>query len=160
MTLRAIPGAVVDPATKDRTNENWGRASANLLAQASTLDMSRPPWRHDRLPDGRPGASTVKPPRNCPPCTGKSNCWKERRILILTSNTNMSQGSIQGKIRLGTPGLNHNKDETRPSGKNYRKILSFKILSIDFLCFLFLKNMPGNTTGRLLVMILLHYGED
>ena len=28
-------------------------ASVNLLAQASTLDMSRPPWRHDRLPDGR-----------------------------------------------------------------------------------------------------------
>ena len=42
------------------------RAPVNMLAQANTLDMSRQPWRHDRLPDGRPGASTVKPLREPP----------------------------------------------------------------------------------------------
>ena len=61
---------------------------------------------------GGPGTSTVKYCGSRPPFTGKKNCWKELRILILTSNTNMSQGIIQGKIRPGTPGRNPNKDET------------------------------------------------
>ncbi len=105
------------------------RAQANLLAQASTLDMSRPPWRHDRLPGGRRGTSTVKYCGSRPPLTGKRNCWKELRVPILISDTNMSlyTGSyavvslrniatfkLKGFTtynRPGTPGRNPNEDD-------------------------------------------------
>ena len=39
---------------------------------------------------GGPGTSTVKYCGSHPPFTGKRDCWKELRIPILTSNTNMS----------------------------------------------------------------------
>ena len=39
---------------------------------------------------GGPGTSIVKYCGSRPPFTGKRDCWKESRILILTSNTNMS----------------------------------------------------------------------
>ena len=115
------------------------RAPVNLLAQASTLDMSRPPWRHDRLPGGRPGTSTVKYCRSRPPPTGKRNCWEELRIRRLTSNTNMSLGIIQSKIGRGIPAATPTKMRLDRRGKTTGNTLSVKILSIDFLCFVFLE---------------------
>jgi hypothetical protein len=39
---------------------------------------------------GGPGTSTVKYCGSRPPFTGKRDCWKELRIPILISSTNMS----------------------------------------------------------------------